>query len=39
VIGYEDGFIDAPARFVQRVVAVREGPAQALPRRWRLPAG
>jgi SAM-dependent methyltransferase len=38
VIGYEDGFIDAPARFVQRVVAVREGPAQALPRRWRLPA-
>ena len=39
VIGYEDGFVDAPARFVQRVVAVREGPAQALPRRWPLPAG
>ena len=38
VIGYEDGFIEAPARFVQRIVAVREGPAQALPRRWPLPA-
>ena len=38
VIGYEDGFVDAPARFVQRVVAVREGPARTPPRRWSLPA-
>ncbi len=27
VIGYEDGFIEAPARFVQRVVAVRDDPS------------
>jgi SAM-dependent methyltransferase len=26
VIAYEDGFVDAPAHFVQRVVAVRERP-------------
>ena len=38
VIGYEDGFADAPARFVQRIVAVREGPAPIPPRRWPLPA-
>jgi hypothetical protein len=24
VVAYEDGFIDAPARFMQRIVAVRE---------------
>lgn len=29
VIAYEDGFLDAPARFVQRVAAVREMPAGA----------
>ena len=38
VIGYEDGFVEAPARFVQRVVAVRAGAAGTLPRRWPLPA-
>jgi SAM-dependent methyltransferase len=26
VIGYEDGFLDEPARFVQRIAAVRERP-------------
>jgi SAM-dependent methyltransferase len=25
VVAYEDGFLDGPARFVQRIVAVREG--------------
>ncbi|MEJ8849703.1 class I SAM-dependent methyltransferase [Variovorax rhizosphaerae] len=30
VIAYEDGFLDSPARFVQRIAAVR--PAGALPR-------
>ena len=24
VLGYEDGFVDTPARFVQRIAAVRE---------------
>ena len=37
VIGYEDGFIEAPARFVQRVAAVRDGPSTERPRRWLLP--
>jgi hypothetical protein len=32
-----DGFIEAPARFVQRVVAVRDGPSTEPPRRWPLP--
>ena len=35
VVGYEDGFLDAPARFVQRMAAVREAPAQD-PVRWPL---
>ena len=26
IVAYENGFIDAPARFVQRVVAVQNGP-------------
>lgn len=29
VVGYEDGFLDAPARFVQRLAAVRETTADA----------
>jgi SAM-dependent methyltransferase len=35
VVGYEDGFLDAPARFVQRMAAVREAPGQG-PVRWPL---
>ncbi len=26
IVAYEDGFLDAPPRFVQRIAAVREGP-------------
>jgi SAM-dependent methyltransferase len=39
VVAYEDGFVDSPARFVQRITAVR--PSSAGPRfsRHRLPAG
>ena len=37
VIGYEDGFVEAPARFVQRVVAVRDDLSAQPPRRWPLP--
>ena len=35
VVGYEDGFLDSPPRFVQRLAAVREdaGPS---PARWPL---
>ena len=36
VIAYEDGFIAAPDRFVQRVVAARESADAAAPRRWPL---
>ncbi len=39
VIGYEDGFIEAPARFVQRIVAVRDEPSTSPPQRWPLPTG
>ncbi len=35
VVAYEDGFLRAPERFVQRLAAVREVPAQA-PARWPL---
>jgi SAM-dependent methyltransferase len=35
VVAYEDGFLDAPARFVQRVAAVRE-PSGQVPMRRRL---
>ncbi|HEY2926233.1 class I SAM-dependent methyltransferase [Piscinibacter sp.] len=36
VIAFEDGFLDAPARFVQRIVAVRERPGAAGAARYRL---
>jgi SAM-dependent methyltransferase len=37
VIGYEDGYVESPARFVQRIAAVREIPAGGeSPARWRL---
>jgi SAM-dependent methyltransferase len=33
VLGYEDGFLDAPPRFVQRIIAVKPGGGGALPPR------
>jgi SAM-dependent methyltransferase len=36
VLGYEDGFLDAPPRFVQRVAAVREASANGAPARYAL---
>jgi SAM-dependent methyltransferase len=37
VVAYEDGYLDAPPRFVQRIAAVREdGLAPAGPRRYPL---
>lgn len=38
VVAFEDGFLEAPARFIQRIAAVREGPraASELPARRRL---
>jgi len=36
VVAYEDGFIDAPERFVQRITAVRPGTPERLPARYRL---
>ena len=41
VVAYEDGFLDAPARFVQRIAAVRPAPGAidaAQPPRHRLAA-
>ena len=38
IIAFEDGFLDDPARFVQRVVAQRPGPADSLPTRHLLRA-
>ena len=35
VVGYEDGFLDAPQRFVQRIAAVRE-PANQPAARYRI---
>ncbi|SIP95380.1 bifunctional 2-polyprenyl-6-hydroxyphenol methylase/3-demethylubiquinol 3-O-methyltransferase UbiG [Pseudacidovorax sp. RU35E] len=32
VVAYEDGFLDAPARFVQRIAAVRPRPEETLAR-------
>jgi SAM-dependent methyltransferase len=32
VVGYEDGFLDAPPRFVQRIAAVRPVPGAQTPR-------
>lgn len=36
VIAYEDGFLDTPARFVQRIVARRPAPDDLAPLRHRL---
>ena len=36
VVAYEDGFLDAPPRFVQRVAAVRPGALSAAPARHAL---
>jgi len=36
IVTYEDGFLDTPARFVQRVVAVRPGADAAMPARHAL---
>ncbi len=35
-VAYEDGFLEAPDRFVQRIVAARDDPAASGPRRWPL---
>lgn len=38
VVAYEDGFLQAPPRFVQRIAAVRELPAEpSVPPRHQLP--
>jgi SAM-dependent methyltransferase len=39
VLGYEDGFLDEPARFVQRITAVRPDPAAHPHPRHHLPPG
>ena len=39
VVAYEDGFLQAPARFVQRIAAVREPAALPAPARHALDAG
>lgn len=36
VVAYEDGFLDAPARFVQRIAAVRETPGASVPAQYSL---
>ena len=36
VVAFEDGFLDGPARFVQRLVAVRPAPPDGLPPRFLL---
>jgi SAM-dependent methyltransferase len=36
IVAYEDGFIDSPPRFVQRIAAVRERPEVHLPARYPL---
>jgi SAM-dependent methyltransferase len=38
VVAYEDGFLETPARFVQRIAAVRPAPGDALPRHRLSPA-
>jgi hypothetical protein len=38
IVAYEDGFLDAPPRFVQRVCAVREPAASTAPPRHPLDA-
>ena len=37
VVAYEDGFLDEPARFVQRIAAVRADPDDAAPLRAARP--
>jgi len=37
VVAFEDGFLEDPSRFVQRIAAARPAPGQALP-RYRLSA-
>lgn len=42
IVAYEDGFLDGPARFVQRIAAVREAPGTpdaAQPPRYPLAGG
>lgn len=39
VVAFEDGFVDTPDRFVQRIVAVREVPGGSPPRRYPLRTG
>jgi SAM-dependent methyltransferase len=39
VIAFEDGFVGAPDRFVQRIAAVREATGASASRRWLLPPG
>jgi SAM-dependent methyltransferase len=39
VVAFEDGFMDAPPRFVQRIAAVREPPGAATPRYPLVDAG
>ena len=39
VIAYEDGFLEAPPRFVQRLAAVRDATSASTPRRVPLDAG
>ena len=39
IVAYEDGFLNAPDRFVQRIVAVRETTAKGLRRYLLAPAG
>ena len=36
IVAYENGFLDAPERFVQRICAVREPASGAQPARHRL---
>lgn len=36
LVAFEEGFLDAPERFVQRLVAVREMPSSTEPVRYRL---
>ena len=36
IVAYEDGFLDAPDRFVQRIAAVQEAPQRTAPMRYPL---
>ena len=36
-VAYEDGYLENPARFVQRIAAVRETPHPEAPARHKLP--